>query len=228
MSSTTESTVIDAMRRVPLFSALDDVALGQLLTACRRQVLSANSQILSPTQRAESFYVILGGKVKIYKLSARGEEQILHLYGPGRTFGEAAMWAGGYFPAHAETLAATTLLAVSRSALRDLLSRNTDIAMGMLAGMSAKLREFNQLIEQLSLKDVPARLANALLALPALPGTDTVVLQQTKRELAGQIGTIPETLSRALKKLKTAGLIDVNGAEITLLDLDGLSDVADG
>jgi len=218
--------MIDAMRRVPLFSALGEAALGQLLNACRRQALPANSQVLSPMQRAESFYVILAGKVKVYKLSARGDEQILHLYGPGQTFGEAAMWAGGYFPAHAETLAATTLLVVTRSVLKGLLSRNAEMAMGMLAGMSAKLREFNQLIEQLSLKDVPSRLANALLSLPAAAGTNTVVLKQTKRELAGQIGTIPETLSRALKKLKAAGLIDVNGAEITILDPDGLAQIA--
>ena len=63
--------------------------------------------------------------------------------------------------------------------------------------------------------------------MPAAAGTDTVVLKQTKRELAGQIGTIPETLSRALKKLKTAGMIDVNGAEITLLDPDALARIAD-
>ncbi len=137
------------------------------------------------------------------------------------------MWAGGYFPAHAETLAETTLLVVSRSVLKDLLAHNTEMAMGMLAGMSGKLREFNQLIEQLSLKDVPARLANALLAMPAAAGTNTVVLKQTKRELAGQIGTVPETLSRALKKLKSSGLIDVDGAEITLVDPDGLARIAD-
>jgi len=215
------------MRRVPLFSALGDEALGQLLNACRRQALPAGSQVLSPRQQAESFYVILAGRVKVYKLSARGDEQILHLYGAGQTFGEAAMWAGGYFPAHAETLAETTLLVVRRSVLKSLLARNVEMAMGMLAGMSGKLREFNQLIEQLSLKDVPARLANALLAMPALPGTDTVVLKQTKRELASQIGTIPETLSRALKKLKAAGLIDVNGATITLIDPEGLAQIAD-
>ena len=216
------------MRRVPLFSALDDAALGELLGACRRRTLPAGSQVLAPTQRAEQFYVILAGRVKVYKLSPKGDEQILHLYGPGQTFGEAAMWAGGTYPAHAETLARTTLLVVSRAALRDMLARGADLAMGMLAGMSAKLREFNRLIEQLSLREVPARLANALLDLPARPGTNTVVLKQTKRELAGQIGTIPETLSRALKKLRTAGLIDVNGAEITLLDPDGLAKLADG
>ena len=216
------------MRLAPLFSALDDAVLAELLAACLTRRFAPRAQVLSPLRQADSFFVILTGKVKLFKLSARGDEQILHIYGPGQTFGEAAMWAGGYYPAFAETLAQTTLLIVTRKVLKDMLARNADLAMGMLAGMSAKLREFNQLIEQLSLREVPARLASVLLELPARPGTNTVVLKQTKRELAAQIGTIAETLSRALKKLKTSGLIDVKGAEITILDPDALAELADG
>ena len=228
MVAPTHSETIAAMRLAPLFSALDDAVLAELLAACLTRRLPPRSQVLSPMQQADSFFVILAGKVKLFKLSTRGDEQILHIYGPGQTFGEAAMWAGGYYPAHAETLAETTLLIVRRNVLKDLLARNADLAMGMLAGMSAKLREFNQLIEQLSLREVPVRLANVLLELPAKPGTNTVVLKQTKRELAAQIGTIAATLSRALKKLKASGMIDVKGAEITILDPDALAELADG
>lgn len=215
------------MRNAPLFSAFEDSELRRVLEVCPARSLPAGSQVFSPLQQADAFYVILAGKVKVYKLSARGDEQILHMYGPGRTFGEAAMWAGVRYPAHAEVLADSTLLAISRAALRDLIARNAETAMNMLAGMSAKLREFNQLIEQLSLKEVPARLADILLELPAKPGTDTVVLRQTKRELAAQIGTIAETLSRAFRKLSSSGLIEVNGPEITILDPDGLAELAD-
>jgi len=228
MGSVTHSDALTAMRLTPMFSALDDAALEELLAACLTRHLPARSQVLSPTQRADRFYVILSGRVKVHKLSAKGEEQILHLYGRGRAFGEAAMWSGGYFPAHAETLAETSLLVVRRDVLGGLLARRADLAMGMLAGMSAKLHEFNRLIEQLSLKEVPARLANILLALPARPGTNMVVLKQTKRQLAAQIGTVAETLSRALGKLKASGLIDVDGSKITLLDPDALAELADG
>jgi len=228
MARMTHSEIIDAMRQVPLFSALGQPELTRLIDACRTQHIPAGTQVLSPTERADRFYVILAGQAKVYKLSPRGDEQILHIYGPGQTFGEAAMWAGICFPAHAEVLEETTLLVVRRSVLKDLIARNPDFALAMLAGMSAKLREFNQLIEQLSLREVPARLANVLLDLPAKPGTNTVVLKQTKRELAAQIGTIAETLSRALKKLSSSGLIEVNGPEITILDPDALSELAEG
>ena len=228
MARLTPSEIAAAVRRVPLFSALDEMELRELLRICPTKSLSAGSQLFGPSQQAESFYVILAGKVKLYKLSVKGDEQILHMYGPGDTFGEAAMWAGIRYPAHAEALADSSLLVVPRSALKNLIDRNTELGLAMLGGMSAKLREFNQLIEQLSFKEIPARLGNVLLDLPARPGTNTVVLKQTKRELAAQIGTIPETLSRAFKKLNAMGLIEVNGPEITILDPEGLADLAEG
>ena len=227
MGRLTSSEIAAAVRQVPLFSALSEMELRELLRVCPTRNLPAGSQVFSPSQQAESFYIILAGKVKLYKLSAKGDEQILHMYGQGDTFAEAAMWAGIRYPAHAEALVETTLLGVSRAVLKKLIDRNTDLSLAMLGGMSAKLREFNQLIEQLSLKEVPARLGNILLELPARPGTNTVVLKQTKRELAARIGTVPETLSRAFKKLNAMGLIEVKGSEIMILDPDGLSDLAD-
>ena len=219
--------MVAAMRQTPLLSALGKSQLQDLLRACPTKHLPAGSQIFFPHQQADRFYVILAGKVKVYKISPTGNQQILHLYGPGETFGEAAMWAGICYPAHAEAITDVTLLPVSRKVLKDLIDRNADLALNMMAGMSAKLREFNQLIEQLSLKEVPARLANILLELPAKPGTNTIVLKQSKRELAAQIGTIAETLSRAFKKLTVSGLIEVKGSQITILDPEGLADLAE-
>ncbi len=219
--------IADAIGDVPLFSALGEAEVSQLLDACPARHMFAGSQIFSSYQQADSFYVILAGRVKVYKTSAKGDEQILHLYQRGNTFGEAAMWAGISYPASAETLEDSTLMVVGRGALKKLIGNNSDLALAMFAGMSAKLREFNQLIEQLSLKDVPARLAGVLLELPAKPGTDTIVLKQTKREIAARIGTVAETLSRALKKLQSAGIIEVKGPEITILDVDALCQIAE-
>jgi CRP/FNR family transcriptional regulator len=227
MGRLTLSETAAAVQKVPLFSALSKTELRELLRVCPTRNIPAGSQVLSQSQQAKSFYIILTGKVKLYKLSAKGDEQILHMYGPGDTFGEAAMWAGIRYPAHAEALVDSALLVVNRSVLKDLIDQNSDLGLAMLGGMSAKLREFNQLIEHLSLKEVPARLADILLDLPARGGTNTVILKQTKRELAAQIGTIPETLSRVFKKLNAMGLIEVNRSKITILDPDGLADLAD-
>jgi CRP/FNR family transcriptional regulator len=218
MGKLTISQTLARLREVPLFSAMGQAELAGLVRACLVRNFQAGLQVFRPGQPAESFYVILAGKVKIFKTSAQGDEQILHLYGPGQTFGEAAMWAGIDYPAGAQTLSEATLLVVRRAALKVLLKKDPDLALAMMAGLAGKLREFNQLIAQLSLRDVPARTAEVLLQMAGLAGCDSFKLPQSKRQLAAQIGTVPETLSRALQKLKAANLIAVRGANITILD----------
>jgi len=213
---------------MPMFSALDDRAVELILGRCHSIRRKAGTILFISGEPAERFFLILSGAVKLYKLSPRGDQQILHLYGPGAAFGEAAVLAGVPYPASAEAVEDVELLSVGRADLRQAAAENPDLALAMLAGMSAKLREFNRLIEELSLKDVPARLAGLLLRLAEKAGADSFELPQTKRELAGQIGTIPETLSRALGKLRTAGLIAVQGAHITIRDRQGLTDAAEG
>lgn len=224
--TTFDSQTLSIIRRAPVFSQIDQPTLLTFLEQCQIVPLKAQSYVFRPSQQADKFFLVLQGQVKIYKLSAGGDEQLLHRYGPGETFGEAAMWAKVPFPAHAQAVDEVRLLVVSRAALARALARNAELAMGMLAGLSAKLREFNQLIEQLSLKDVPARLALVLLKEGARRQNKPFRLGRTKRELASEIGTVPETLSRALAKMRDQGVIRVKGAEITILDLEALEELA--
>lgn len=221
-----DAQAIQALKVAPVFSALDAASLKSLAARCRTKAFAKGQMIFAPCQAAEAFFVVLAGRVKVFMLSPRGEEQILHLYGPGATFGEAAMLAGIDYPAHAEPVEDSRLLVVTRAVLREAMAASPDLAMGMLAGLSSKLREFNRLIEDLSLKEVPARLAGALLKMRQVANADTFRLPATKRELAAQIGTVAETLSRALGKLKSEGLIQVKGSEVTLLDVTALKEVA--
>lgn len=221
-----EPHILAIIKKAPVFSALAEPVLVAFLQHCEVRSLAASRQVFRGGQEADRFFVVLEGHVKIYKVNARGDEQILHLYGPGESFGEAAMWAGGKFPAIAETLEDSRLLVVLRSTLRSELARSVDLSMGMLAGLSFKLREFATLIEQLSLKDVPSRVASVLLAEARRAQAHTFRLRQTKRELASQIGTVPETLSRALNRLKSDGVIQVEGSSITILNHPALEELA--
>ena len=187
---------------------------------------AAGQQIFTPMQKALACYVVLWGRIRIYKVSPRGDEQTLHIFGPGETFGEAAMLMGFNFPAFAEAIEDAAILEVPRSSLAKGISSNPEFAMGMLAGLSAKLHEFAQLIEELSLKEVPARLAGALLAESKRHKSAKFRLRLSKRQLAAQIGTVAETLSRALAKLKAQGLVDIEGSQVTILDAQGLSELA--
>ena len=131
---------IAAMKSSALFSALPETAISDFLARCPARRHRAGGTLFMPTAKAECFFVILAGRVKVFQLSSRGQEQILHLYGPGDTIGEAAMWAGVNYPAHGKATAETVVLAVSRKALTDAIARDPELAVGMLVGMSAKLR----------------------------------------------------------------------------------------
>jgi CRP/FNR family transcriptional regulator len=215
------------LRRAPLLAALDEKALHTLLSRCRSLRVPAGRQVIHAGEEARAFFVVLAGRVKVYKLSLRGDEQVLHHYGAGATFGEAAVLAGNAFPAFAESLEPSELLEISRDTLLAAVGQQPELALAMLAGLSGKLREFARLIEQLSLKEVPARLADTLLELGDRAGADTFELDQSKRQLAAQLGTVAETLSRAFKKLRAEGLISVDGATISILDRSRLQRLAD-
>ena len=221
------SDLLAAMKASPLFSALKPGALDFVLRRGSLRRCPAGETVVQAGEPADCFFLIISGRVKVFRISARGGEQVLHAFGPGETFGEAAMWAGGRYPAYAEAVTPAALFALSRRALRDAFAADPELAIGMMAGLSQKLREFVRLIEDLTLREVPARLAGALLDETRRAGAPRFRMRQSKAELAAQLGTIPETLSRALRKLKGAGLIAVRGPEITALKPAELRKLAD-
>ena len=184
--------------------------------------------IFSEGDEGNGFFVIVEGRVKIFKVSTEGKEQILHIFGPGQPFGEAPVFAGQKFPANAQAIEKTRVLFFLRVSIVNLISANPSLALNMLAVMSKKLRQFAVQIENLSLKEMPARLASYLLRHADEQNQgDVVVLKISKGQLASTLGTIPETLSRMFAKLSGKNLIRVDGKKITLLDRHGLEDLAE-
>jgi CRP/FNR family transcriptional regulator len=172
---------------------------------------------------ANGFYMVGEGKVKICKVSPAGKEHILHIFGAGEPFGEVPVFHGQPFPATAEALAKTKTLFFPRSRFIQLVESNPSIALSMLAVLSLRLRRFASQIESLSLKEVPARLANYLIYLSEEQnGAEDIVLDISKGQLASLLGTIPETLSRIFSRMSEQGLIHVNGRTITIVDRRGL------
>lgn len=222
-----QTDILAVMKTSPMFSALGVKQLGVLREACHVQAFAPLEQVFRPTQEADRFFLVLSGRVRIYKVSPRGDEQTLHIYGRGETFAEAAALCRLRYPAFAEAMEESTLLAIPRKTLAQAIARNSEFALGMLAGLSAKLREFAGLIEALSLKEVPARLAGVLLAEAKRHNANPFRLRHSKRQLASQIGTVAETLSRALARLKADRIVSIEGSEVTILDPDALADLAE-
>ncbi len=217
------------IREIPLFAGLVDEQIQWLAVIVEKRKYSRGKVIFSEGEEATGLYVLHTGRVKIYKLSSEGKEQILHIFGPGEPFGEVAVFAGGQFPAYAETLEVSETLFFPRKKIVELLTKDPSMAMNMLAMLSKRLKYFTQLVENLSLKEVPQRLAAYLLVLATMKDKrDTVELDIAKGQLASLLGTIPETLSRILNKMTIQGYIEVEGRQIKLLDRQSLENISMG
>ena len=213
----------DVIARIPLFSGLSRTQLAELQSIVLEKNFGKGGLIFSEGDEGDGFYVILQGRVKVFKVSADGKEHILHIFTPGQTFGEVPVFAGEHFPASAEAIHETRVIFFPRSAFVALLEKNPSLSLKLLADLSVKLRQFAAQIENLSLKEIPARLATYLLVLAEEQGRDDhVTLSISKGQLASLLGTIPETLSRILAKLSAQQLIQVEGRKIILMDAEGL------
>ena len=158
-----------------------------------------------------------------------GKEQILHIFGPGEPFAEVAVFTGSTFPAHAEALKKSTFFFVPRKEFISLIHENPSMAMNMMASMSMRLKKFAMMIEDLSLKEVPNRLAAHFLYLSAQNNdSKEFQLNISKSQLASLMGTVPETLSRILSRMSSQNFVSIHGSKITIDDRMGLQALADG
>ncbi|MEA2115210.1 MAG: Crp/Fnr family transcriptional regulator [Thermodesulfobacteriota bacterium] len=206
-----------------LFKGLEDAQLERVAEISHEKNYKRGESIFFEGDEATGFYVVVEGKVKIFKMSPDGREQILHIFGPGEPFGEVPVFHRQPFPANAVTMAQSTLLFFPRREFVDLVASTPSLALSMLAMLSLRLRRFASQVESLSLKEVPGRLAAHLVYLAEEQGrTDRVVLDIPKGQLASLLGTSPETLSRIFARMSEEGLIRVHGKEIELLDYEEL------
>lgn len=220
---------LDQLRTIPLFSKLNDQDMSALADILVSQELHRNQQIFNEGDKARGLYIVSAGRIKVYKLSFDGKEQILHLLGPGEPFAEVAIFTGTTYPANAMAMEKSRVIFVPRQEFHDLLARQPSLALTMLATLSLRLRQFANMIENLSLKEVPGRLAVHLLLLSDQNnGAEQIKLTMAKTHLASLLGTIPETLSRILTKMNKHGYIISKGSRITLCNRQGLEALAAG
>ena len=219
--------MLNIISSIPLFNGLPEEQIVAIKKIALEKKINKGEIIFTEGDEGNGFFVVADGRVKVFKVSTEGKEQILHIFGPGQPFGEVPVFAGQKFPANAQAIDKTRVLFFPRTSIVNLISANPSLALNMLAVMSKKLRQFAVQIENLSLKEMPARLASYLIFLANEQNKDDLVtLKISKGQLASTLGTIPETLSRAFAKLSGQNLINVDGKKITLLDRRGLEDMA--
>ena len=215
------------IRGLNLFTGLPEAQIQELAAISHTKTYGKGERIFAAGDRAHGFFALVDGLVRVYRVSSSGKEQILHLIKSGQAFGEVAVFEGRTYPADAQALEDSLVLFFSRDDFLKQARQDPELAMQMLALLSRRLRKFVSQVTELSLKEVPSRLAAYLLLMVESGGSDTVSLDMSKGQVASYLGTIQETLSRAFKKLENQGLISVNGRSITVLDADGLRLVAE-
>jgi CRP/FNR family transcriptional regulator, dissimilatory nitrate respiration regulator len=227
--------IADDLRASDLFAGLDNAQLARLTAIVAPLALREDGRIFSQGEPAEDFFLLARGRVKIFKAMRDGRTATLRHVQSGETFGESVLFNETY-PSSAAAMEDCDLLRIPSSAFRDLIPAEPELGLRLLGSMARLLVLLNRRVEELLLP-VPARLARYLLELCAerhSPGAGEVVMRESlvcylptsKRELAARLGTVPETLSRALNQLVRSRLISLDGARFEIVDLRGLERLA--
>lgn len=219
-----------AMTEHPFFSGLCPEERAELIDRGHVTTAPASTILFQYGEAYRGFYLVLQGSVHIYRLSPEGRMLVLHVMRSGESFAEVPLFEernGDTYPATAETLEDSALLFFPKDTFLSFIDANPRTALHMLGQMARRLRKAVRQLDAVSLHDVQERLARHLVEqVPAAPDNPetppTVELDVPKSILAAELGTVPETLSRALRALEDQDLIQSKTSAITLTDVRGL------
>jgi CRP-like cAMP-binding protein len=223
--------ILKQMQTLDLFQGVPTEKLRTLAERSRYRTYKAGEMFIGETDPAHAFYVIVTGQVKLYKSSPEGKEQTLYLLRPGDPFGMCTAFAIDSFPANAMALEESGILMIPGPVMETVATSEPRLLMNIIQILSDRLKESMTLIESLSLKEIPQRLASFLLHALTREGDremNRLELTITQRELAKILGSTPEALSRAVRKMSNAGILTMDGRTIRILDREALEELAEG
>ena len=217
----------DLLSGIPYFRVLATRDRAAVLGRFRERRFRKGGAIFTEGEACDGLWVVAEGRVKVFRVSAAGREQVLHVEGPGATLGEVPLFDRAGYVASASAMTPARLHWLPRQDLDALCRRHPGIALAIIATMAQRVRAFAGLAGDLALRPVPARLALLLLERARSAGRRTsrgveITLPGTRDEIAGRIGTVRELVSRSLATLARQGLIAVRGWRCVLLDVPGL------
>ncbi|HLH07635.1 MAG TPA: Crp/Fnr family transcriptional regulator [Terriglobales bacterium] len=232
MRSETPASQLEILKRVPIFAELTPAELQFLAERAVAREFQPGELIFSEGEPCAGLFVIETGRLRIFKSSPSGREQVLSIDGPGSSIAELPVFDGGNYPASTAAVDSCRLLFISKQDFHALCLVHPKVALKVLKVVGARLRRLVGIIEELSFTTVRSRLIAYLLrhahdskdknALPEL------VLPASNQELAAHIGTVRELVSRNLSRLQAEGLIEMDGKIVRILDSQSLRSELDG
>jgi CRP/FNR family transcriptional regulator len=233
MAAERDAIQLSILQKVPIFSSLSEQEFAFLAPRLMQRKFQAGELIFSEGDVCAGLYVIQAGNVRIFKSSAGGREQVLAIDGPGNSIAELPVFDGGNYPASAQAVTSCVLLFFSRQDFHALCLQYPQVALKVLKIIGGRLRRLVGIIEELSFTTVRHRLIALLVRLGKAEGarngqTITVTLPMNNSELAAQIGTVRELVSRNLSRLQAEGLIAVEGRQLEIPSLKRLESELEG
>jgi CRP/FNR family transcriptional regulator len=220
--------LVTVLEKTALLSSLSQPELQMLAARTVRKLFSSGELIFSEGEPCNGLHIIAHGKIRIFKTSISGREQVLAVNGPGESVAELPVFDGGPFPASAVAIEDVELAFISRRDFNAYCLEHPEVALKVLSVVGARLRRLVGIIEELSFTTIRQRLIAALVKLAQTEGKTTArgiefQLPATHQELANQLGTVRELISRNLMRLQAEGLLDVDARQIVVKDMKGLS-----
>jgi len=224
-----KSSALGTLAKVALFSGLSESELTFLAQRAVTRHYSAGEVVFTEGEPCAGLYVVESGHIRIFKSSSNGREQVLNIDGPGSSVAELPVFDGGAYPASVTAMDEARLLFVSKQDFHALCLAHPQVALKVLRVVGARLRRLVSIIEELSFTTVRHRLAAFLLRAAQREGRKTtegveVTLPPSHQELAAQIGTVRELVSRNLSRLQGRGLIGMDGRTVTIRDPKALAE----
>ena len=215
------------LRQTPLFASLNENELEALAARVKSRHFERGALLFSEGDSCIGLFLVASGKIRIFKLSSGGREQVLAVEGPGSSFAELPVFDGGNYPASASALEDAEALFISRKDFQNFCREHPEVTLKVLAVVGSRLRRLVGIIEELSFTTVRHRLIALILRLVDSSGTASkggvrVELTKTHQDLAAELGTVRELVSRNLSRLQAEGFLEVDGRRVIVKDLAGL------
>ena len=215
------------LRKTPLFASLSEDEMRALAARATRMKFQKGEELFAEGDPCKGLYLVAAGRIRIFKLSPSGREQILAVEGPGSSFAELPVFDGGNYPAAASALEDAEVLFVSRKDFQHFCREHPDVALKVIAVVGSRLRRLVGIIEELSFTTVRQRLIALIVRLAQASKTRSeqgihIELTKSHQDLAAELGTVRELVSRNLSRLEAEGFLDVEGRKIVVKDLPGL------
>ncbi|NLC25901.1 MAG: Crp/Fnr family transcriptional regulator [Fastidiosipila sp.] len=204
------------IERVPIFKELNQEEMLEISGITSSRILDKGELAYGAGEISHALFVINTGKIKLYRLTANGKEQVLQIVGPGEFIGELTLFSSLPLADFAEAMEKTTLCVLEGSKLKKLMEKYPQIAFKVMDELSRRLNTAESRIESISLGSVAERIAAALLDMSAKE--DIIDLPMSKGDLASQLGMSQETLSRKLTEFQDEGLITLSGQRRIVLN----------